>query len=43
MLVEQALNSLMYNRRILPLSAVMGDKEKAKSTIKEQRGLLEKV
>ena len=43
MLVCQTVNALTYNRRILALSAVMGDKRKATSTIKEQSGLLEKV
>ena len=43
MLVGQNINALTYHHQVLALLAVMSDRGKTKSIIKEQKGLLEKV
>ena len=43
MLVVQTVNALTNYCRVLALLTVMGDKQKAKSTIKEQSALVQKV
>lgn len=42
-LIRRTIHALTFHRRVLALSAVIGDKWKSMSTIKEHSGLLEKV